>query len=120
MADMLIPESTPCTWHRAWIGQCNAPSDNGRCTKHEGKVCASCGAPAVRECDHTGIQFVCGAPLCATCEHGYVMPGESTGMFALGGGHVIASVAAEQAAEYWARFDGSATAVASPDPGERR
>ena len=85
-----------CRWDGGWAGKCKAnATSNGFCEKHKGQKCASCGKEAVRECDHTGIQFVCGAPLCAMCKHGIPEPGKE-GMFLLGGGHVTAEVHQEQ------------------------
>lgn len=77
-----------CGFDKAWIGGCQEavekPGD--RCLKHAGIKCCSCGEPATRECDHTGIQFVCGYPLCDDCEHGVPEKGQE-GFFLLGGGH---------------------------------
>lgn len=58
-----------CAYDVAWIGRCGREAAEGEtcCEKHRGVKCASCGAPATRECDHTG-QFVCGFPLCNDCE----------------------------------------------------
>jgi hypothetical protein len=78
-----------CNFEKAWVGKCTNPgimSADGRCEDHTGKVCCSCGAPATKECNHTGIQFVCGSYLCDGCEHGPVDP-ENPGIFNLGGGH---------------------------------
>ena len=60
-----------CRFDRAWVGPCREPAgDDGFCPKHRYVMCCSCGKQATRECDHTGIQFVCGYPLCDDCEHG--------------------------------------------------
>ena len=60
-----------CAFDRAWCGPCSEYVDDegDRCEEHRGKVCASCGAAASRECDKTMGPFVCGAPLCSDCEH---------------------------------------------------
>ena len=79
-----------CVFDLAWIGYCgrtDVRSGDRFCSEHTGKVCVSCGGEAVRECDQTGIQFVCCAPLCGECQHGVPERGKE-GMFALGGGHV--------------------------------
>ncbi len=77
-----------CKFIRSWIGPCGKPvlGNDTFCPQHDKLPCASCGEPATRECEHTGIQFVCGAPLCGRCEHGPVDP-KNPGMFFLGGGH---------------------------------
>lgn len=91
-----IQPTVVCRWDGGWAGKCKSiATRDGFCEKHHGKKCVSCGSEAVRECDHTGIQFVCGAPLCATCQHGIPKRGEP-GMFLLGGGHVTAEVYQEQ------------------------
>ena len=85
-----------CRWDGGWAGKCKSiATDEGFCEKHHGKKCASCGDVAVRECDQTGIQFVCGAPLCATCQHGVPEEGKE-GWFMLGGGHVTNEVHKQQ------------------------
>lgn len=59
---------TQCIFDVSWIGRCkNEATDNNFCFVHH-LACASCGAPAIRDCDETG-QLVCGAPLCDGCEH---------------------------------------------------
>lgn len=74
---------TTCKYDKAWIGPCGEETDGGFCSEHSGLLCASCGAAATHECDHTGSQFVCGYPLCDECEHGI----PSGSFFGLGGGH---------------------------------
>jgi len=69
MATLKMSESIPCKFEIAWVGECNQPTDNGWCSKHENKICISCGKKAVGECDNTGGSFVCGAPLCKDCCH---------------------------------------------------
>lgn len=60
--------ASKCKYMLAWSGPCCADAEVGlRCARHSGIECANCGAPADRECSHTG-QFVCGAPLCDQCE----------------------------------------------------
>ena len=78
-----------CKFDKSWAGMCKNESthESGMCDEHENSKCASCGKRAVRECDQTGIQFVCGAPLCADCQHGVPEKGKE-GWFLLGGGHV--------------------------------
>lgn len=58
-----------CQYVPAYSSGCKAISvdEHRRCKAHTGKVCVSCGGPAMHECNHTG-QFVCGAPLCRDCE----------------------------------------------------
>lgn len=75
-----------CIFYLAWRGPCGKPTDGSFCEEHKTIRCCSCGEQAVRECDMTGIQFVCGEPLCTNCEHGVPDP-ENLGMFMLGGGH---------------------------------
>jgi hypothetical protein len=67
-----------CGWDMAWVGRCKdeATEADGRCQRHTGNACCSCGRPATRECADT-FQFVCGAPLCDDC----------VGANASGGGH---------------------------------
>lgn len=94
-----------CKFDRAWIGPCGDPADSsGFCEKHKNMECCSCGKQAVRECDQTGIQFVCGYPLCATCKHGVPEKGKE-GMFMLGGGHVTEEVYKKQWQE-WEKKNG--------------
>lgn len=89
-----------CIWDKAWIGVCgkDAITNKKLCGEHVGQKCASCGAEAVRDCDHTGIQFVCGAPLCGNCVHG-MSPKGKPGFLNLGGGHVTKKVYEKQLAE---------------------
>lgn len=69
-----------CGFDLAWIGKCKElASETGRCEKHSGIVCSSCGAPATHECEETG-QFVCGAPLCDDCEHTIFPEGHNGGI----------------------------------------
>jgi hypothetical protein len=61
---------TTCGFNEAWIGACKEPvAEETRCAKHAGKTCASCGAPATKNCDETMGPLVCGCDLCAECEH---------------------------------------------------
>ncbi len=69
MADVKMPEHTPCTFALGWGRVCNKPSNNGLCSEHENLTCRSCGGKAVRSCEHA-VSLVCGAPLCETCQHG--------------------------------------------------
>ena len=88
-----------CKFDKAWIGPCKVDSGASEfCEKHAAMKCCSCGEQATRECDHTGIQFVCGYPLCATCQHGRPPKG-NPGMLHLGGGHVTADVHEQQWAD---------------------
>lgn len=76
-----------CLFDRAWIGPCGRDANEDfLCSSHAHLRCVSCGAKATRECDHTGIQFVCGYPLCDECEHQIPEKGKE-GLFMLGGGH---------------------------------
>ena len=98
-----------CSYDCGWGGRCRSEAgEGGVCDKHRGLKCASCGETAVRECDHTGIQFVCGAPLCADCEHG-APDRDNPGWFNLGGGHVTKVVARRQFEAMWARNEGRPT-----------
>lgn len=102
-----------CTFHKAWIGLCGKPADDsGYCEKHRGIKCCSCGEQATRECDQTGIQFVCGYPLCAGCNHG-TPPKDNFGLFALGGGHHKQVVCDRMAIE---RIDGWAEVMQKTSP----
>lgn len=94
--------TTECVFNEAWRGQCGEPAvgDGNFCQKHAGLKCASCGNPAIRSCDHTGIQFVCGSPLCGNCSHG-APPRDNPGIFMLGGGHVPTEVASQQWEAYY-------------------
>src|SRR5208283_2613522 len=65
-----------CGFDMAWVGKCKNDSP---CSEHAGKVCASCGEPASRQCDETG-QFVCGAPLCDKCAHAIAPDGTNGGV----------------------------------------
>lgn len=67
-----------CGFDEAWIGKCKQIG-NPRCAKHTGRVCVSCGADAVRNCEETG-QFVCGADLCGDCEHTIFPSGTNGGI----------------------------------------
>lgn len=61
--------SAKCTFVKAWIGACNAPTTEGsQCEHHSSLVCVSCGADATHECPET-LGLVCGAPLCPNCKH---------------------------------------------------
>jgi hypothetical protein len=81
-------ENNGCSFHKAWIGKCDKPiHKGGLCKEHFDLTCASCGDPATRSCDQTGVQFVCGASLCGNCTHGVIDP-KNPGMFMLGGGHI--------------------------------
>lgn len=92
-----------CGFGLAWIGKCPAVPTPGstRCDKHKDLKCCSCQKPASRECEHTGIQFVCGAHLCNDCQHGWIMPNADPGLFNLGGGHVDKKTYEEQTKEYY-------------------
>lgn len=70
-----------CGFSIAWVGKCKTPVDaeGCRCDKHSGIKCASCGKPAMKECDETG-GLVCGAPLCDECTHN-THPEGHNGMF---------------------------------------
>lgn len=94
-----MSDTKQCRWDGGWAGRCesDATADDVFCDKHRGKKCTSCGDTAVRECDHTGIQFVCGYPLCADCKHGIPDP-DNPGIFNLGGGHVTKEVYEQQCA----------------------
>jgi hypothetical protein len=77
MADVVMPQSTPCIFNKAWYGKCGKPSDNGWCTLHENAKCIVCGEHAVRTCEYTGSSsFVCGVKLCAECGHEPYIEGE--------------------------------------------
>jgi len=95
-----------CQFDRAWIGPCGAPLSGQEtvCPKHRDLKCCSCGAQATRECEHTGIQFVCGAPLCDNCDHAAPLAGKE-GMFFLGGGHKPKAEAAESWNKRFAELD---------------
>ena len=60
-----------CNFDKAWVGPCRNPveTEGERCAEHTGQDCASCNAPASRQCDETMGPFVCGAPLCVDCAH---------------------------------------------------
>lgn len=75
-----------CTFNLAWRGPCGAAAVGAtdRCGRHVGVSCTSCGNRAVRECDHTGVQFVCGSPLCDDCA-GAEVPSTGPGFFGFGG-----------------------------------
>lgn len=98
-----------CAWYKAWIGRCtNSPvSEEGSmlvtrfCAEHQGKQCVGCGKEADRDCDHTGIQFVCGAPLCANCTHSPPQK-DSPNWFGLGGEHKAHALAHAEWEAYWA------------------
>lgn len=95
-----------CKYDCGWAGQCtkeaNAGSLREMCHLHDHLRCASCGKPATRECDHTGIQFVCGAPLCGECSHAAPKRGEE-GFCMLGGGHKPKA----EAAASWIEYEGA-------------
>ena len=70
MADVKMPESTPCQFDKnGWV-PCKKPSTNGWCSKHEGAKCSSCGEQATRSCDAQMGGLGCGAHLCDKCQHG--------------------------------------------------
>lgn len=85
-----------CGYAISWVGPCKEPVvQDGRCEKHQGLTCKSCGLPAVKSCDHTGIQFVCGAPLCGDCRH--CPPAkDSPNWFGMGGDHKPSAVARKE------------------------
>lgn len=57
-----------CNFIEAWIGECRKEGDPF-CEKHAGRVCASCGEVATRNCSETMGAMICGADLCRNCEH---------------------------------------------------
>jgi hypothetical protein len=85
MADVKMPESTPCQFDAKGWAPCKKPSDNGWCSEHEGLKCSSCGGQAVTNCDAQIFGLACGEPLCADCTHSYI--GDAT--------HVTKAVAEE-------------------------
>jgi hypothetical protein len=95
-----------CRFEKAWIGRCGTAAVNaeGFCEEHASSVCCSCGAKATRECDHTGIQFVCGYPLCDGCSHS-APPVGNPGWFNLGGGHKPTEEAHAAWEAYWEEME---------------
>ncbi len=70
MADVVMPEHIRCRFNeQGWSPQCNKPSDNGWCSKHEGLKCRSCGEQATTNCDAQMGGLACGALLCGSCMH---------------------------------------------------
>jgi hypothetical protein len=76
--DERITMPKACGFDEAWIGKCKEAGDPF-CAKHTGRVCVSCGAIAVRNCEETG-QFVCGENLCGDCEHTIFPSGTNGGI----------------------------------------
>jgi len=90
-----------CGFDESWVGRCKEPSGaTERCSKHADLKCTSCGAPAVRSCDHTG-GFVCGAPLCGDCRHSPPVK-DSLNLFGMGGDHKPSEIAIEEWRKHWA------------------
>lgn len=54
-----------CGFYESYIGKCRNAKP---CSKHSNQKCWKCGAPAVRNCDHTNM-LVCGTPECAEHPH---------------------------------------------------
>jgi hypothetical protein len=107
-----------CKFDRVWIGPCGkTPAVGGRCEDHAKTACCSCGKPATRECDHTGIQFVCGYPLCDGCAHNAPQAGKE-GMFNLGGGHCDKATAEANWEKRFAAMDAEQARLAEPQYGE--
>lgn len=76
MATVKPLPSKPCEFHKASVGKCKTPSDNGWCFEHEGLKCVSCKGKAVKSCDH-GLSLVCGCALCGECKHTLINKGPS-------------------------------------------
>lgn len=75
LGDEVVDRET-CGFMVAWVGRCK---ESKPCAKHGGRICTSCGAPAIQECDSTG-QFVCGEYLCGECEHTIFPDGTNGGV----------------------------------------
>lgn len=90
-----------CGFELAWSGPCKTKTDVGYCEEHLNLKCQGCGAPAVRQCEHTGIQFVCGVPLCRGCDHGPPPQDGKPNWFGLGGEHKPAKETYLAWAAYW-------------------
>lgn len=103
MADVKMPESTPCIFDKGWGVKCGKPSTNGCCSEHEKLKCTCCGKKATRNCPETMGALCCGAPLCNECTHSPT-----------GSSHVTQEVAEEQSKTILAEMEAVEASRTSP------